>query len=74
MVSNLQPVDECEGINFLRTVENFGELILEEIEVRLEAVSLPLFNGEEVVVVPLSLMAGGILGGERFSHLSEVVE
>ena len=38
-MSNLQLANECEGGNFLPTVEDFSELILEEIEVRLEAVS-----------------------------------
>jgi len=32
-VSNLQPADECESGNFLPTVRDLGELILEEIEV-----------------------------------------
>jgi len=37
----LQPADECESGNFFPTVRDFGELILEEIIVRLEAVFLP---------------------------------
>ena len=59
-VSNLQPANVCDGSNFLPTVGDFGELILEEIEVRLEIVSLPHFDREEVVVVPLSLLVGGL--------------
>ena len=70
----LAATDECEGGNFLPIVGNFSELILKEIEVRLEAVSLPHFDREKVVVVPLSLLAGGILSEERFIHLSEVME
>jgi len=70
----LQPTDECEGGNFLSTIGDFGELILKEIEVQLEVVSLPHSDREEVVVVPLSLLAGGILGKECFSHLNGVVE
>ena len=73
-VSNLQSVNECEGSNFFPTVGDFGELTLKEIEVRLEAVSLPHSDREEVVVVSLSLLAGGVLGEEYFSHISEVVE
>jgi len=73
-VSNLQPTDECEVGNFLPTVGDFTELILEEIEVRFEVVSLHHSDREEVVAVPLSLLAGGVLGEECFSHLSEVVE
>ena len=49
---------------------DFGELVLEEIEVRLEAFSLYHFG----VVVPLDLLAGGILGDECFGHLNEIVE
>ena len=69
----MQPVDECEGGYFLPTV-GFDELILKEIEVRLEAISFPHSDREEVVVVPLSLQDGGVLGEERFSYLSEVVK
>ena len=46
------------------TVGDFCEFILEEIEISLEAVSLPYFDGEEVVVVPLGLLAGVVLGEE----------
>ena len=51
-----------------------GELILEKVEVRLETISLHHSDREEVVVIPLNLLAGGVLGEECFSHLSEVVE
>jgi len=73
-VCNLQPADECEGDNFLPIVGDFGELTLKEIEVRLETVPLPHFDREESVAAPLCLLAGGILGKEYFSHLSEIVE
>ena len=35
-VSNLQPTDECKSSNFLPIVRDFGQLVLEEIEVRLQ--------------------------------------
>ena len=73
-MSYLQPADECEGDNFLPTVGDFDELILKEIEVRLEVFSISHSDREEVVVVSLSLLAGGVLGEKHFSHLSEVVE
>ena len=73
-VSNLQLANECEGGNFLPTVEDFGELILEEIEVRFEVVSLPHFDREEVVIVPLNLLTGGVLVRKHFSRLREVVK
>jgi len=47
-------------------------LILEEIEVQLDTVSLPHSEREEVVVIPLSLLAGSVLDGEQFNHLHEV--
>jgi len=70
----LQPADEYEGGNFLLTVGDFDALILKEIEVRLKVVFLPHSDREEVVVVPLSLLTGGVLGEKHFSHLNEVVE
>ena len=72
-MSNLQPADACESGNFLSTLGDF-ELILKEIEVRLESVSLHHFDKEEVVVVPLNLLTEGVISEERFNHLSEVVE
>jgi len=38
-VSNLQPADKCKGGNFLPTIGGFGELILKEVDVWLEAIS-----------------------------------
>jgi len=61
-MSNLQAIDESKGDNFLSTIGDFDELILEEIKIRLEVVSLPHFVGEEVVVFPISILAGGVLG------------
>ena len=40
-VSNLQPTDECKGGNFLLTAGDIGQLIQEEIKVRLQVVCLP---------------------------------
>ena len=44
-VNNLQPANKCEGGNFLPTFGDFGELILDEFELQLEAVSFP--NSDE---------------------------
>jgi len=35
----LQPADKCKGGNFLPTIGGFGELILKEVDVWLEAIS-----------------------------------
>ena len=51
-----------------------NELVLNEIEVRLEVIFLSHFDGEEVVVVPLGLLMGGRLREKSFDHLSEVVK
>ena len=72
-VSNLQPADECEGNNSPHSLRlwsvNSGRNW-----VRLETVSLPHSDREEVLIVPLSLLAGGVFGEEHFSHFSKVVE
>jgi len=47
---------------------------LEVADVGLEAITLPHFNGEEVLIVLLGLTARSVLSEERFSYLLEVVE
>ena len=46
---------------------------LKVTDVRLDAVTLPYFNGQEVVVVPLDFSARGVLSEEYFGYLFEVV-
>ena len=73
-VSNLQPTDKCEGGNFLPTVRYFSKLIQEEIKVGHEVVFLSHSDREDVVVISLSYLTGGVLGEKHFSHLGKVME
>jgi len=50
------------------------QAVLEVADVRLEAVTLPYLDREEVVVVLLSLPARSILSDERLGYLLEVLE
>ena len=43
-------------------------------DVGLEAITLPHFDGEKMVVVLLGLPARGILSEEHFNYLLEIVE
>ena len=70
---NLRRADECECRDILTFEENFGQLALEVTNVGLEAIILPHFDGEKVVVVLLGFPARGVLGDERFGYLLEVV-
>ena len=58
---NLQPADEFESRNIFITVRDLDELTLKEADVRLEVVTLPYFEREEVMVVLLGLLARGVL-------------
>ena len=71
---NLQFIDECEFRDIFTATGNLGELVLEVADVRLEAVSLSHFDGEEVVVILLGFSMRGILGEERLGYLFEIVE
>ena len=73
-VRNLQSVNECECRDILTTVENFGQLALEETDVGLETVTLPHFVTEKVVVLLLGLLARDVLSEEHFGYLLKVVE
>ena len=55
-VRNLQPVDERESRDIVIAVRDLDELALEEEDVRLEHVTLPHLDGEEVIVVLLGLL------------------
>ena len=73
-VRNLQPADERECRYIFTAVGNFGEPVLKIADVRLEAINLPHFDREEVVVILLGLPAGGILREKRLSYLLKIVE
>ena len=57
---DLQLADECECHYLLTTVEDIGELVLEEIDIGFETVSRSHLNREEVVTT-LSFLASGVL-------------
>jgi len=73
-VRNLQFADERKCRDVFTAVGNLGELVMEVADVRLEAVTLSHFDGEEVVVILLGLPAGCILGEEHPCFLLEIVE
>ena len=47
----MQSADEHECKDILTVVENFGQLALEVVDIGLEIVALPHFDGEKVVFV-----------------------
>ena len=59
---DLQPADERKRRDFFTTIGDFGYLNLEKIDVRLETVSLPHLDGEEMMAISLGFLARGILG------------
>jgi len=71
---DLQSADERESRYIFTAVEYFDKLVLEVADVRLEAVTLPYLDREEVVVVLLSLPARSILSDERLGYLLEILE
>ena len=71
---NLQPADECESRDNFVTVRDLGELALEEADVRLEIVTLPHLDGEEVMIVLLDLLLRDKLSEEHFGYLLEVAQ
>ena len=60
-VRDLQSVDESECKYIFTTVENIGKLALKVVDVGFEVVTLSYFDREEVVVVLLGLLMGGVL-------------
>ena len=58
-MSDLQSADEVSAK--FTAVRNLGKLVLKVVSVRLEAVDLSHFDSEEVVVILLSFLTGGIL-------------
>ena len=55
-------------------VENLDKLALKEADVELEAVTLPYLDEEEMMIVLLSLLVGGVLSEECLTYLFEVTE
>ena len=49
----MRPANERECKDVFIAVGDLGELTLKEVDVRLEAVTLPHLDGEEVIVVLL---------------------
>jgi len=56
-VRNMQLADECECRDVLTAVGNLDQLALDVPDVGLEAVTLPHFDGEKMVVVSLGFLA-----------------
>ena len=73
-MTDLQPADECECRDIFTAVENFSQLALKVDDVGLEAITLPHFDGEKVVVILLDLLTGGILSEECLSYLFKIAE
>jgi len=73
-VSDLQSTSEHEFIYLLIIVGDLGELVLKEVDVRLEAVSQPHPDREEAITTPLGFLASGVLCEEGLDNLQEVVE
>jgi len=70
----LQPADEYECRDVLTAVGDLVQLALEVVDVGFEVVTMPHFDSEKVVVVPLSLLARCILAEECFGHLLKVAK
>ena len=70
----MQPADECECGDILTAVGDFGQLVLEVTDVRLDVFTLPHFNAKEVIIVLVSHLARCVLSEKRFGYLLEVVK
>jgi len=73
-VSDVQYTDERECRYLLTTVGDLGVMVPKEVDVRLEVVSRPHLDGEEVVNTPLGFLESGILSEEGLNNLREVVK
>ena len=69
----MQSADEREFRYIFTAVGNLGKLALKVADVGLEAVTLPHFNGEKVVIILLGLSVGSVLS-EDLSYLLEVAK
>jgi len=61
-------------VYFLSAVGDFGELALEEVDIKFEVISWPHFDEEEVVTSALDFLASSILCEDDLDGLQEVVE
>jgi len=73
-VRDLQPTNECKCRYIFTIVGNRGKLDLEVTNIKLEAITLPCLNGEEVMVVLLGLPARNVLSEEHFGCLLKVMK
>ena len=71
---NLQPTDEYECRDILTAERNFGQLALAVADIALEAIALPHFDSEKVVIVLLGLPTRGVLSEKYFSYLLEIMK
>ena len=70
----MQPADECEIGCVLAAIVNFGQLILKIVDIRLETVGGSHLDGEEVMVILLEFLTGGISSEKQLDEASEVVD
>ena len=61
-------------MNIFTAVGNLDELVLGVADVRFEAVVMSHFDGEEVMIILLDFLVGGVLGEERLWYLFETIE
>lgn len=73
-MSGLQPANECGIGDVLTTVVYFGHMALKIADVVLEALALPHVDGQEVVDVPLELIARGVLSVKRPADFLKVMK
>ena len=71
---DLQSVDERECRDVLTAFGDLCQLALKVVDVKFEIITMPHFDGEKMMVVPLNLPTRCISGEEHFRHLLEVVE
>ena len=70
----MQSTDERKCRYLLITIGVLGKLVLEEIDVGVEAISRPHPEGEEMVTTSFGFLTSGVLCEEGLSNLREVVE
>jgi len=73
-VGDSQPADKYESGDIFVAIVHFGQLALEEVDVRLETVVGSHLDGKEVVVVLLECQAGGVLREEQLDEILKVVD
>ena len=69
-----QPANECQSGCVFIVVVYLGQLILKVANVCLEAIGGPHLDGEEMMVILLELLAGGILSEEQLGEIIKVVD